>query len=62
MAGLWGEAGAGRKQGRARGEAGGGGLEKHYADKGGLIERGLYDRQVGIEQLKQGPPPKTFRG
>lgn len=24
---------------------------------GGLIERGLYDRQLGIEQLEQGPPP-----
>ena len=29
--------------------------------KGGLIEHGLYDRHLGIEQLKQSPPPKTFR-
>ena len=44
------------------GKTAAGGRGKHNADKGGLIERGLYDRQLGIEQLKQGPPPKTFRG
>ena len=35
--------------------------EKLRPRNGGLIVRGLYDRQHGIEQLKQGPPPKTFR-
>ena len=56
-AGLWGEAGAGREQAAHGGADGGGDRGKHRADKGGLNERGLYDRQLGIEQLKQGPPP-----
>lgn len=49
--GKSGYGGSGRREeaGPRTGEGGGGGREKHYADKGGLIERGLYDRQLGIE-------------